>query len=70
MVSVLGRDRMVLLSSHIVADIEHVADQILLMEAGRVLKSGNLQEVLKLVEGKGVHGAAGASAEFETGLYG
>ena len=52
MVGVLGRDRMVLLSSHIVADIEHVADQILLMEAGRVLKSGNLQEVLKLVEGK------------------
>lgn len=52
MVSVLGQDRVVLLSSHIVADIEHVADKILLMEAGRLVGSGNLQEVLGVVEGK------------------
>lgn len=52
MISSLGRDRMVLLSSHIVADIEYIADEILLMKAGKITESGNLQEVLKTVEGK------------------
>ena len=54
MVGVLGRDRMVLLSSHIVAaKIREFT--------GSLKVSGR--------EGMGVHGAAGASAEFETGLY-
>lgn len=52
MISSLGRDRMVLLSSHIVADIEYIADEILLMKAGKITESGNLQEILKTVEGK------------------
>ena len=52
MISSLGRDRMVLLSSHIVADIEYIADEILLMKAGKITESGNLQEILQTVDGK------------------
>lgn len=52
MISSLGRERMVLLSSHIVADIEYIADEILLMKAGKITESGNLQEILQTVDGK------------------
>lgn len=52
LISTLGRDRMVLLSSHIVADIEYIADEILLMKGGKITEAGNLQEILKTVEGK------------------
>ena len=36
----LGKDRIVLLSTHIVSDIEHIADQILMMKAGRLIYQG------------------------------
>lgn len=52
MLTVLGRNRLVLLSSHIVSDIEGVADQILLMKAGKIVITGALEDVLKTVEGK------------------
>ncbi|TGY97948.1 ABC transporter ATP-binding protein [Petralouisia muris] len=51
MISALGRDRMVLLSSHIVSDIEYIADEILIMKGGKITESGNLQKILKTVEG-------------------
>ena len=47
----LGKDSIVLLSSHIVSDIEHIADDILMMKSGQLIyqgkwtdKSGNLEE--------------------------
>ncbi|MEH2943679.1 ATP-binding cassette domain-containing protein [Lachnospiraceae bacterium KK002] len=52
LISALGRDRMVILSSHIVADIEYIADEILLMKTGKITESGNLKEILQSVEGK------------------
>ncbi len=36
----LGRDSIVLLSTHIVSDIEHIADQILLMKDGQLIFQG------------------------------
>lgn len=48
----LGRERIVLLSSHIVADIEFIADEILIMKAGKFVGTGNQKEMLKAVEGK------------------
>lgn len=47
----LGKDSIVLLSTHIVSDIEHIADDILMMKSGQLIyqgkwtdKSGNLEE--------------------------
>lgn len=47
----LGKDSIVLLSTHIVSDIDHIADDILMMKSGQLIyqgkwtdKSGNLEE--------------------------
>ena len=47
----LGKDSIVLLSTHIVSDIEHIADDILMMKSGQLIyqgkwtdKTGNLEE--------------------------
>lgn len=47
----LGKDSIVLLSTHIVSDIEHIADDILMMKSGQLIyqgkwtdKSGNLED--------------------------
>ncbi|MCI9136140.1 MAG: ATP-binding cassette domain-containing protein [Lachnospiraceae bacterium] len=52
MMSALGRERLVLLSSHIVADIEFIADEILVMKGGRLIQTGNPDEIRKNAEGK------------------
>ena len=48
----LGRDRIVLLSTHIVSDVEHIAGTILLMKEGRLLHRGSLEELTRLIQGK------------------
>jgi len=58
----LGKDSIVLLSTHIVSDIEHIADDILMMKSGQLIyqgkwtdKSGNLEEFyLKQFESNGM----------------
>lgn len=52
MISRLGQDRIVILSTHIVSDIEYIADEILLMKEGSILQKGSLQEILEPIQGK------------------
>lgn len=40
----LGKDSIVLLSTHIVSDIEHIADQVLMMKEGRLIYQGKWEE--------------------------
>ena len=40
----LGKDRIVLLSTHIVSDIEHIADEVLMMKDGRLIYQGTWSE--------------------------
>lgn len=40
----LGRDSIVLLSTHIVSDIEHIADDILMMKEGQLIYQGKWEE--------------------------
>lgn len=40
----LGKDSIVLLSTHIVSDIEHIADQVLMMKDGQLIFQGNWNE--------------------------
>lgn len=67
MLTALGRSRMIILSSHIVSDIEDIADEVLLMKAGKIVSSGNLDSVLKTVEGKvwEIIGPEGAVESFQ-----
>lgn len=59
----LGRDSIVLLSTHIVSDIEHIADEVLMMKEGQLIyrgkwddKKGDLEEFyLKQFEEDGVY---------------
>lgn len=40
----LGKDNIVLLSTHIVSDIEHIADQVLIMKDGQLIYQGKWEE--------------------------
>lgn len=51
LISKLGNDRIVMLSTHIVSDIEHIADTILLMKDGKMIHGGSLEEIVKVIEG-------------------
>lgn len=46
LISELSEDRIVLLSTHIVSDIEFIASEILLMKDGRITLSGTAEEVI------------------------
>ncbi|MBR5070569.1 MAG: ATP-binding cassette domain-containing protein [Oscillospiraceae bacterium] len=43
----ISKDRIVLLATHIVSDLEAVADEILLLKKGRLLKSGTPEELIE-----------------------
>lgn len=42
----IGKDNIVILSTHIVSDIEHIADNILMMKDGQLIYQGKWQENL------------------------
>lgn len=44
LIAELGKENVVLLSTHIVSDIEHIADEILLMKAGQLIFRGKWTE--------------------------
>ena len=47
-----AKDKLVLLSTHIVADIESIANNVIVIKKGRLLVSGAPDEILQTVEGK------------------
>lgn len=46
LISELAQDRLVLLSTHIVSDVEYIAGQIFLMKDGEIAHSGSVQELV------------------------
>ena len=49
LISELSQDRLVLLSTHIVSDIEYIANQVLLMKDGKISHSGTQEEIIQSV---------------------
>lgn len=45
-------DKIVILSTHIVADIEAIADEVLLMKKGKFVLQGSVSELIKKADGK------------------
>ncbi|MBQ0041524.1 MAG: ABC transporter ATP-binding protein [Clostridiales bacterium] len=50
LIAELGNDRIVILSTHIVSDVEQIADRILMIKDGRFIYDGNLAGVGNLEE--------------------
>ena len=48
----IAKNRTVLITSHIVEDIEAIADKILLLKEGKILLSGDIEEVVTGISGK------------------
>lgn len=46
LISELSEERFVLLSTHIVSDIEYIANEILMMKDGAIIKEGTLDEII------------------------
>lgn len=46
LISALAEERLVLLSTHIVSDVEYIANEILLMQDGKIRASGTSQELM------------------------
>ncbi len=51
LISDVSKDRVVLLSTHIVSDVEYIADHILLMKKGQLLKQGTAEEIARTAQG-------------------
>lgn len=51
----IAQERIVLLSTHIVGDIEASCENIAVLNEGKIIFSGKLYELLKLVEGRVYH---------------
>ncbi len=52
LISELSKERLVLLSTHIVSDIEYIADEILLMKDGKIEKFGTLETLIDSIQEK------------------
>lgn len=50
LISELAEDRLVLLSTHIVSDVEFIANQIILMKAGRFFYTGTTENLLSSMD--------------------
>ncbi len=48
----LGSQHIVLLSTHIVSDIEYIADQVLMMKDGKLIHQGKPEEIIKNIQNK------------------
>lgn len=50
-ISSLGKERIVILSTHIVTDIEYIADQIIIMKHGKIIEMGTCESLVEKVNG-------------------
>ncbi len=52
LISAFAKDRIVILSTHIVSDVEFIAEEIIMMKSGQVVHFGKPQEITVEIEGK------------------
>lgn len=52
LISDISKDRIIILSTHIVGDIEYIAKQVILIKEGQLIKSSTGERLLKEMEGK------------------
>ena len=52
MIAGFAQDRLVILSTHIVSDVEHMATKVILFRAGKIAACDPIDEICKTLEGK------------------
>ncbi|MBO3443826.1 ABC transporter ATP-binding protein [Clostridium sp. CCUG 7971] len=52
LISQLSKDKIVILSTHIVSDIEFIANEIIVMKDGKLVEKSSLKDILDRVRGK------------------
>lgn len=52
LLTMMSRDKIILLSTHIVQDVETIADELLIMHSGEIILSGHPSELLHQIEGQ------------------
>jgi len=52
LISQLGGEKIVLLSTHIVSDIESIANVVLIMKEGQIIHRGSIGEIIKVIDNK------------------
>lgn len=52
LISQLSKDKIVILSTHIVSDIEFIANEILVMKEGKLVEKSSLEDILDIMRGK------------------
>lgn len=52
LISEISAERIVILSTHIVSDVDHIAKQVLLMGRGKLLRQGTIKELTSNLEGE------------------
>ena len=50
--SQIGRNKIIIIATHIVSDIETISDNIILLKSGKIILSGNIPYVEDYVNGK------------------
>ncbi len=65
LISELAQERLVLLTTHIVSDIEYIANEILLMKEGRIVCAGSQEEIIAGIPAR-VWSCTVSKAEAET----
>ena len=48
----MARDKIIIISTHIVSDIEYISDEVIIMKKGRFLMRGTAEELITDVEGE------------------
>jgi len=51
LISAFSKDRIVILSTHIVSDVEFIAGKIIMMKSGKILHFGETQEITSEIDG-------------------
>lgn len=51
-ISSFSKNKIVILSTHIVSDVEYIADEIFLMKHGTLIQQGNLEQITEKVKGR------------------
>ncbi len=52
LISAFAQDRIVILSTHIVSDVEFIAEKIIMMKAGQIVHFGKPQEITSEIDGQ------------------
>lgn len=52
LISEIARDKIVIIATHVVPDIEFIAKEIIMLNSGRIIRSGSPLELLEELEGK------------------